>query len=34
MYHPDNYKSLNICEVMKAIAIIQNLYSKHAKNLK
>lgn len=34
MYHPDNYKALNICEVMKAIAIIENFHSKHTKNLK
>lgn len=34
MYHADNYKALNIWEVMKAIAIIKNFPSKCTKNLK
>lgn len=34
MYHPDNFKALNIQEVMKEIAIIKNFPSKLTKNLK
>lgn len=34
MYHADNYKALNIWEVMKEIAIIENFPSKCTKNLK
>lgn len=34
MCHPDNYKALNIHEVMKAISTIKIFRSKHKKNLK
>lgn len=34
MYHPNNYRALNICEEMKAIVITENFHSKHTKNLK
>lgn len=32
--HPDNYKALNLHEVVKAIAILENFHTKHNKKFK